>query len=236
MSISVRDFTIQSGDELLAADRIEVDGYATCLVLHGAGTSDRSRWRLLRMALAERGVGTLAIDFSGHGQSSARTPNSLAKRYREARDALAYIDESGPRSVIGSSMSGEIAVRIATAPECRIDNLVTLVGAAYDPAAFDVPFGPSFTRILREPLSWRRSVVFDRIGNYRGAVTAIRAQFDEIVPAAIGELLACRAINARSAELVDLPGIGHHVGRALDSRAELVVQLADLLLPAMTQR
>jgi hypothetical protein len=56
------------------------------------------------------------------------------------------------------------------------------------------------------------------------------------VPADIGELLACRAINARSAELADLPGVGHHVGLALDSRAEFVEQLADLLLLAMTKR
>ncbi|WP_082016535.1 alpha/beta fold hydrolase [Cupriavidus sp. IDO] len=111
-------------------------GRASCLVLHGgASTSERSHWSVLRQNLSSRGIGSVAVDFSRHGESSARTANSLSKRDREALAALQYLDEAEPRAVVGISMSGEIAVRLAADPRDRIARLITVVGAAYDSEA-----------------------------------------------------------------------------------------------------
>ncbi|WP_158408348.1 alpha/beta hydrolase [Cupriavidus basilensis] len=191
---ALRPFAIDTGAEVLAADRLEVDGRASCLLLHGgAAMSERSHWLVLRQNLASHGIGTVAVDFSGHGESSARTPNSLSKRYDEAIAALQYLDEADSRAVIGISMSGEIAVRLAADPNNRIRRLVTLVGAAYDSAAFEAPFGPAFTKILRTPQSWLRSVAFEQIASFPGRLTVVRTTEDTIVPATIGELLIANA-------------------------------------------
>lgn len=227
-------FAIDTGTEVLAADRLEVEGRANCLVLHGgAGTSERSSWLVLRQNLASHGIGTVAMDFSGHGESSARTPNSLSKRYDEAIAALQYLDEAEPRAVVGISMSGEIAVRLAADLNNRIGRLVTLVGAAYDSAAFEVPFGPAFTKILRSPRSWRRSVVFEQIATFPGRLTMVRATEDTVVPATIGELLIANARRAEHAEIVDILNTDHALGLALRAQPGLIDRLGDVISRAI---
>ncbi|KJK24687.1 hypothetical protein UB46_08170 [Burkholderiaceae bacterium 16] len=68
---ALKPFAIDTGFEVLAADRLEVDGRASCLLLHGgAATSERSHWLALRQNLASHRIGTVAMDFSGHGESS----------------------------------------------------------------------------------------------------------------------------------------------------------------------
>lgn len=225
-----RPFTFLVGPETLAADRLEVNGHAGCLILHGAGTSDRSRWLPLRQRLADYGIGSVAIDFSGHGESSHRTPNSLAKRYSEALAALEFVDEGEQRAVVGISMSGEIAVRLATQAENNVTRLVTVVGAAYDAAAFDAPFGPTFTSILRTPDSWRESLAIQAIRTYTGRLTVVQAEHDTVVPHEIGQLLVDNARSAEDAKIVQLPGLDHALSVALRESPALVDQLAKILL------
>lgn len=232
MSTPLR-FDIEAGAETLAADRIDAGNGASCLLLHGAGTSHRARWLALRQALAARGVGSIAIDFSGHGESSARTPNSLAKRLREARAALAHLDGTAPRAVIGISMSGEIAVRLAADPRNQIGRLLTLVGAAYDPAAFELPFGPAFTAVLRTPGSWRASLAFDLIGGFRGRLTLVRGAEDAVIPPGIADTLAERAGLAERVEVIDLPDTGHLLGEAWQNQPGFANRLSAIALRAV---
>ncbi|WP_081596867.1 alpha/beta fold hydrolase [Cupriavidus sp. HMR-1] len=229
---SVDTFAIEAGTETLAADRISANGKTQCLFLHGAGSSSRARWLHLRLALAKQGVGSVAIDFSGHGDSSARTPGSLAKRYSEACHALGYVDADEPRVVVGVSMSGEIAVRLAVQASHRISGLVTIVGAAYDPAAFDVAFGPRFTEILRNHESWRRSEIFSAIQSFAGRVTVIQASEDDVVPAAIGGDLVRNAVHAEHVEQLVLTGVGHAVSGVLDSNVGLIDDVASAIARA----
>lgn len=227
-------FRIHTRDETLAADRIRVDGAASCLLLHGAGSSERQRWLPLREKLAHYGVGSVAFDFSGHGESSNRCARSLAKRLAEARAALPYLTENAPRAVIGVSMSGEIAIRLACESLRATDHLITLVGAAYDAAAFEVPFGPDFTAILRTPDSWRNSAALKAIRTWRGSVTVIRAEHDEVVPGEIGQAVAENSHAASRVELIDLPGEAHSVGQRLNADALFVERLARHLMRAMS--
>jgi pimeloyl-ACP methyl ester carboxylesterase len=228
-----RPFTIETHAETLAADRIEAGGRAACLLLHGAGTSHRGRWLAVRQALAARGIGSIAIDFSGHGESSARTPNSLAKRHAEALAALDHLDADAPRSVIGISMSGEIAVRLAADARNRIDHLVILVGAAYDADAFATPFGPAFSAQIRREQSWRRSQAFAEIAGFRGDITLVRAGRDSVIPPAIADLLLARATSARQARIVDLPGAGHMLSQQVAQEPMLMERLCAVLAAAL---
>ncbi|AEI82385.1 hypothetical protein CNE_BB1p09740 (plasmid) [Cupriavidus necator N-1] len=223
---AIETFTIDTGTETLAADRIAVRGKVQCLLLHGAGMSTRVRWLPLRTALAQHGVGTVAIDFSGHGDSSSRTEGSLEKRFDEALLALEHIDADGPRVVVGISMSGEIAVRLAVDKATHISGVVTIVGAAYDPAAYQIPFGPEFTRILRSHESWRKSEVFSAIQSFRGRIAVIQAGNDEVVPGMIGSDLIRNASCAEHAELLVLPGVSHALANALDDNPKMTQDVA----------
>lgn len=228
-----RPFTIDTPDETLAADRLDAAGGIRCLLLHGAGTSHRGRWLAVRQALAARGIGSLAIDFSGHGESSAHTPNSLAKRHAEAVAALSCLDAGGPRSVIGISMSGEIAVRLACDPRHRIGHLVTVVGAAYDEAAFATPFGPAFSAQIRREQSWRRSRAFGDIAAFRGHMTLVRAGHDQVIPPEIATMLQANATQAQDARIVDLPGAGHMLSVQAAQDAALMARLCAVLAEAV---
>lgn len=219
------------GAETLAADLLHgpAGGAVQTLVLHGAGQGDRQRQWPLRQTLALRGRASAAIDFSGHGQSSARQPNSLAKRLAEAQAALDVFTVA-PRTVVGVSMSGEIALRLACRPENRIAHVVTLVGALYDGAAFELPFGPAFSAALRRPGSWRDATVLALIRHYPGRLTLIRASEDAVIPSEVAELIREHAVAASACRIIDLPGVDHRVSERSQHDALLRERLADLIL------
>lgn len=226
-----QDFTLQAGAETLVGDIVGVgagdNSPVHTLFLHGAGQSHKERLRPLREKLALQGHASAAIDFSGHGGSTSLAPNSLAKRVAEAQAALDGFT-AGPRTVIGVSMSGEIAMRLACRPENRIAHLVTIVGAIYDGAAFTLPFGPSFSAALRRPDSWRDADTLALIRNYRGRITLVRASDDQVIPREVADLIAANAQAAEACRIVELPGIDHRVSERCaqdESLRELLAQL-----------
>src|SRR5450830_1100146 len=114
-------FELALDDELLVGDTLGPAQQLQALLLHGAGHSQRQRQRLLREDLAHAGFGSAALDFSGHGESSGNSPASLQKRYQQAQAVLQQLDpEQRIHTLIGTSMSGEIAIRLACAPASRI--------------------------------------------------------------------------------------------------------------------
>jgi pimeloyl-ACP methyl ester carboxylesterase len=206
---------LTAGAETLAGDVITAAGCGPVrtLFLHGAGHSTRRRQWPVREALALRGHASAAIDFSGHGDSSAREPNSLAKRLAEAQAALDHFcaDDGQPRTVVGVSMGGEIAMRLACRGANRIGHVLTIVGAIYDKAAFTLPFGPDFSAALRRPDSWRDAETLALIKTYRGRITLVRAVEDKVIPKEIAELVKEHAQAAQDCRIIDLPGVDHRV-------------------------
>ncbi|NUT60905.1 MULTISPECIES: alpha/beta hydrolase [unclassified Herbaspirillum] len=224
------ELTLAVGAETLAADILgsTVGQSVHTLVLHGAGQGDRQRQWPLRQSLAARGCASAAIDFSGHGQSSALLPNSLTKRLDEAQAALDRLTVA-PRTVVGVSMSGEIALRLACRPDNQITHVVTLVGALYDGAAFALPFGPAFSAALRRPHSWRDADLLPMMHAYRGRLTLIRAAEDAVIPAEIAELIRQHATSASHCRIIDLPGVDHRISERSAQDPALCSHLATLI-------
>ncbi|WP_050465404.1 alpha/beta hydrolase [Herbaspirillum autotrophicum] len=218
-------FNFHTGAETIAGDMLGDGTALQALFLHGAGHSNRQRQRPLREYLSAAGMQSVAIDFSGHGDSTALTPNSLSKRLDEAQQATGFLT-AGPHTVIGSSMSGEIAIRLACTPGNHIGHLVLLVGAIYDRAAFSLPFGPRFSAVIRQPQSWRNALTLDLIATYAGDFTIIRARDDAVIPHEIADLLVARATAARSRRIVDLEGCDHKVSERLRDDPHLLQQVA----------
>jgi len=209
-------FSLPVGDEMLAGDIFGAPDSMQALFLHGAGQSHRQRQRPLREDLAQYGFGSAAFDFSGHGDSSSNAPSSLEKRLHQAQQVLQHVD-SGKHihTLVGTSMSGEIAIRLACATGERIRHVVSIVGAIYDRSAFTLPFGPAFTAAIRRPHSWHAAEVLEQIADYRGALTLIRALDDSIIPHEIADMLAQAARAARRVKIIDLAAVDHRVSETM---------------------
>ena len=224
------DDEIIVGDILSATNSKDAPGAPDVpgvLFLHGAGQSHRQRQRLLREDLAALGLGSIAFDFSGHGDSSANTPGSLKKRLHQAEQVRQHVDpQRHIHTVVGTSMSGEIAIRLACSGAGGIDHVVLMVGAIYDRAAFALPFGPEFSAAIRRADSWRDAETRELIRNYCGSLTIIRALDDTVIPYDVADLLMDAAQSARVRRLIDLPGVDHRLSEKIAQDAGLRRRIA----------
>jgi len=220
-------FELQVDDEAIVGDVLGDQHQLRALFLHGAGQSHRWRQRLLREELARSGFGSVALDFSGHGESSANSAGSLKKRLRQAQCVLDHADAGRAiHTVVGTSMSGEIALRLACRTPSRIGHIVLIVGAIYDRAAFPIPFGAEFSNVIRRPQSWRQAETLEMIRDYRGGLTLIRALEDAVIPHEVADFLEQAAVSARFRRIVDLPGTDHRVSEAMANDMALLQRIA----------
>jgi len=113
--VPAQDVTIMTADGLSLAATFRPGRSVSApavLLLHGNGasrqqTGGNARW------LAERGYATLAIDFRGHGESSASSHSFGWNESRDVRAAFAWLKEKehgAPVAVIGISMGGASAL------------------------------------------------------------------------------------------------------------------------------
>ena len=166
------------------------------LVLHGAGNACISRWHGLMLFLAERDVACTGFDFVGHGETGGvLIGSSLASRVRQAW-AVAVAMERMPSVLFGSSMGAYVAIR-AVERLPNVSRLILVVPGVYDPAAYEAPFGPEFSAIIRRPDSWANSDAFDRLAEFSGETLIVAAEEDRVIPRAIPERLAASAKKGR---------------------------------------
>jgi pimeloyl-ACP methyl ester carboxylesterase len=115
---------------------------------------------------AERGVGMLRFDYSGHGASTGDFIDGTIGAW--AADALAAIDAltTGPLILVGSSMGGWIALLTAIA---RPDRVAALVGIAA---------APDFT----QRLMWDAMAPQERATLERDGVLYVPSQYGDPTP------------------------------------------------------
>lgn len=226
-------FGLTVGAEQLTGDVLSPATGVHALFLHGAGQSHRQRQRLLREALVQHGVGSAAFDFSGHGDSSANQPGSLQKRLQQAQQVLQHLDhhhDQHPDTLVATSMSGEIAIRLAHATANRIEHMVLMVGAIYSRTAFALPFGPDFSAAIRQPYSWREAETLEMMADYRGGLTLIRTLEDAVIPFEVADLLAQAARRARFVRRIDIPGVDHRLSEKMAQDQGLRQHIANAIL------
>lgn len=158
------------------------------MVLHGAWSSDITRTSALRKALYEKWIPNLAIDFSWHGDSSSHAPSSIRKRINEAREiAYRYLDMDREIQIIWFSMSGEVAIRLTEVFEVR--NLVLFAPWIYHHQAIDIPFWKTFSTLIRDEESWRKSRVSEILEGYRGFLFLLTPEYDRVIPEWVNEII-----------------------------------------------
>jgi alpha-beta hydrolase superfamily lysophospholipase len=185
---------------------------AHLLVLHGAGQGSAERYRAICTELAKQGISSTRFDFSGHGESSAHLPNSLAKRLAEALHMLRHECGEQPLYILAASMSGEIAVRLADLLPDVVRGLVLIAPAVYAEEAWTVPFGPDFSAVIRRDQSWRSSYALSVLGRKHPPVLLLTPLDDAVIPHAVTEAILEQGAAGGLISQLELRDTGHAVG------------------------
>jgi pimeloyl-ACP methyl ester carboxylesterase len=197
---SIIDFEAPFDGLTLKGDQFIGSGSNRVLYLHGAGASTRHGHRLLRGALQRRGIGSTCFDCIGHGDTGgALTQSSVASRTRQAQAIAAARDLPQPLAIFGSSMGAYNAIRLTQSH--RVDALVLIVPGVYTPSAYEVPFGPDFSAVIRRERSWADSDAWAILSRFEGRLLVIAAEHDAVIPLEIPQRLVAAATRAQSSEL-----------------------------------
>ena len=147
---------------------VRLGGFSPTVVFLPGFRSDMTGDKATALAAfcAERGIGMLRFDYSGHGASSGDFLDGTIGAW--AADALAAIDAltTGPLILVGSSMGGWIALLTAIA---RPDRIAALVGIAA---------APDFT----QRLMWDSMAPSERATLERDGVLYVPSQYGEPTP------------------------------------------------------
>jgi pimeloyl-ACP methyl ester carboxylesterase len=147
---------------------VRLDGSHPTVVFLPGFRSDMTGDKATSLAAfcADRGIGMLRFDYSGHGASSGDFLDGTIGVW--AADALAAVDAltSGPLVLVGSSMGGWIALLTALARPERIAGLIGIAAA------------PDFT----QRLMWESMAPSERAMLERDGVLHVPSQYGESTP------------------------------------------------------
>lgn len=209
MTASIQDFDAAFGATVLKGDHYPGTERNNALYLHGAGASSRHGHTILREALQRRGIGTTCFDCVGHGDTGgALAQSSVASRTRQAQAVIAARALAEPLTVIAASMGAHNAIKLTQ--HHAVDALVLMVPGVYTPAAYEVPFGPDFSAVIRRERSWADTDAWDILARFEGSLLVVAAEFDATIPLEIPERLIAAARRARSSRLLVVPGANHN--------------------------
>jgi len=177
------------------------------IVLHGAGKSSRARFSRLREGLNANGVPSVSFDFIGHGETGgAIVGSSLQERTAQAAAVIRHRC-SEPLTLIGASMGAYTAIKLAET--FSVASLILLVPAVYTPQAYETPFGPAFSAVIRVPGSWQDSDAFRILAGFNGNLLVIAAEADAVIPTAVIQKIQASARQAETNRLHIVPASRH---------------------------
>jgi len=202
-------FTVPYSGSLLKCDSLAGPSALQTLLIHGAGASVRGRFVPLRRVLQGHGIGSVAFDCIGHGDTGgALARSSLASRTRQAEAVLEALPGTGRLAVVGTSMGAYNAIKLLTT--WPIESLVLVVPGVYTPAAYETPFGSEFSALIRQERSWERTDAWALLEQFKGRLLVIAAAEDTVIPAEIPVRLVQSAAQAAWRKLHVVPGAAHN--------------------------
>ena len=209
MTNEIVDFDVPFGDFTLKGDHYVGSDSNRILYLHGAGTSKRRGHHLLRGALQQRGFGSFCFDCIGHGDTGGTlAQSSVASRTRQAQAVAEACHVPEPMVIFGNSMGAYNAIRLTQ--QYKVDALVLIVPGVYTPSAYEVPFGPEFSTIIRRERSWVDSDAWEILSRFEGRLLVMAAEQDATIPLEIPERLVAAAKRAESSVLHVVEGAEHN--------------------------
>ncbi len=203
------------GDQWLASD-----ARRHAVLLHGGGSSTLEAFTPLREHLLGENISSTSFDFIGHGRTGGKLlGSSLHARVKQTLIVMKAMQiESSEAALVGYSMGAYVALHVAK--QRQIGRLALGVPAAYAPEAFDVPFGPGFSAILRRENSWQESDAFTLIRKFCGHLFVFYGSEDQVVPDAIPLTFVASAQQAASVDSYALVGGGHKLSAHYEKHPE----------------
>jgi len=201
---------VNFGHSTLIGDVLGPKSSNRLLVLHGAGKSNRSRFRILREELLANGISSAAFDFIGHGDTGGDlNRTSLCSRTRQACRVVEALNMQQPFSVIGASMSAYTAVKLLE--HFQMESLILLVPAMYTRQAYTVPFDQEFGDLIRQPQSWVQSDAWRLLAGFTGRLLIVGAENDRVIPSDVIQRIYDSALKASERNLYIAPEASHFV-------------------------
>jgi uncharacterized protein len=204
---------------------------ADCFILHGGGTASKERFVPLLEALSAVGFRSFCLDFHGHGSSTvALGTQTLSARKRQA-ERLIVAESRGPLVLLGFSMGGHTVASLVSERRIPVVTIGLFAPAAYAAEAEDLTFQSDFTKVIRQPNSWKSSRAFEAIRQFEGRKLLVLPATDDVIPIEITEAYgaAVRATETESA-IVRLPNANHRLGLWLHDHPEDCAIVADRLI------
>ena len=227
----MRGFRVSFDGHLLVGDVLAGTEPPRLLVLHGAGHSCRARFRELREHFWAHGIGSVAFDCIGHGDTGGDLRStSLRSRTEQACAVLEATSLPQPFSILAASMGGYTAVTLLRRYD--IANLVLIGPAMYAAETYAVPFNGGFTEIIRRPKSWEASDAWDILPGFAGRLLVVAGERDPAIPPGVIQRIYESAANTKERAVYVAPGASHMI--ITDLRTKDPERL-DQVLGLMTQ-
>ncbi|WP_224794752.1 alpha/beta hydrolase [Pseudomonas fluorescens] len=222
------------------------------LAIHGA-RSDYSRLNAILYPLQAQGIASLSFNLSGHGPSTdvALEDTSLAQNLQEA---LQFADHLGAElsTVIGHSLGGALALKVAQAHRASVRRIVLFCPALYAEAAWQQPFGSPFKSAISVPYGFLDSPSLEFLRTFDGEVLLVIGEYDGLQATTFGgnagtsagtQQIGAREINSaipfevieaiekslapHELKKIVLPGCDHAVSTWLRENPPRAVELAN---------
>ena len=189
------------------------------IFVHGS-PGDASNWGAY-LVEPIAGADVIAIDRPGFGESE---PRGVVTSLREQAAAIEPLLDDTQPILVGHSLGAPVALRAAIDFPGRVGGLV-LISASVDPALEDLRWynhvGSVIEWLLPRPLkNSNREMkslpaeleeLAPLITQVRCPVVIVHGELDDLVPVANVDFLVASLVNARSVEVIRLPGEGHFV-------------------------
>jgi pimeloyl-ACP methyl ester carboxylesterase len=212
-------------------------GTTTVVLLHGAGHGSKERLLPLLAEFVARGCRGLALDFSGHGDSTgALRELSLRRRCEQAVAVIDAYAPDGPLVLVGFSMSGQTVADLAGHYGGRVTALGLCAPAVYAAEAWDVPFGDGdgrFSEIIRRPDSWREAPALDTLRAYEGRAVLAVPTTDAVIPPSVTEAVQHALSSRAQFTRLELPDATHMVGQWFQDHAGDRTAFVDAVLAGL---
>ena len=215
------------------------------MIIYGGIKEENFRFTVTMLGgkLASLGFNVFCFDFRSNLDSSKFEKFGLCDRLDDAREVALWVrdNQGGPFSLLGLSMGGPLAVRVASELGEKVKNLFLVAPAAYHREAMkpEVKFGPRFKEIISVPESWRETDSFEEIKGICTNILVIKFRDDDVTPQQpkiYFDNIGSKATLTRQVRLVILEG-GHNGTYTHPQRQEEIIgAIRDFLaLPSMAR-